>query len=56
MKRDFSRLDRLLEHFAETSVPGCTCSIMQGDHLIYEGAAGYADIRYSMNAGVISAL
>ena len=22
MKKDFSRLDRLLEHFAETSVPG----------------------------------
>ena len=45
MKRDFSRLDRLLEHFAETSVPGCTCSIMQGDELVYEGAAGYADIE-----------
>ena len=45
MKRDFSRLDRLLERFAETSVPGCTCSIMQGDQLIYEGAAGYADIE-----------
>ena len=45
MKKDFSRLDRLLEHFAETSVPGCTCSIMQGDQLIYEGAAGYADIE-----------
>ena len=45
MKRDFSRLDQLLERFAETSVPGCTCSIMQGDELIYEGAAGYADIE-----------
>ncbi len=45
MKRDFTRLDKLLEHFAETSVPGCTCSIMQGDELIYEGAAGYADIE-----------
>ena len=45
MKRDFSRMDRLLEEFAETSVPGCTCSIMQGDELIYEGAAGYADIE-----------
>ena len=44
MKRDFSKLDKLLETFAETSVPGCTCSIMQGDKLIYEGAAGYADI------------
>ena len=44
MKRDFSKLDKLLETFAENSVPGCTCSIMQGDELIYEGAAGYSDI------------
>ena len=44
MKRDFSRLDDLLENFAENSVPGCTCTIMQGDKVIYEGAAGYADI------------
>ena len=44
MNRDFSRLDALLESFAENSVPGCTCTIMQGDKPIYEGAAGYADI------------
>ncbi len=44
MKRDFSRLDALLADFAENSVPGCTLSIMEGDQLIYEGAAGYADI------------
>ena len=44
MGRDFSRLDRLLEDFAAHSAPGCTCSIMQGDEVIYEGAAGYADI------------
>lgn len=44
MKRDFSRMDRLLEHFASTSVAGCTCSIMEGDKLIYEGGAGYADL------------
>ena len=44
MGKDFSRLDALLEEFAKNSVPGCTCSIMQGDELIYEGAAGYADI------------
>ena len=44
MKRDFSKLDRLLEEFASHSVPGCTCTIMQGDKAIYEGAAGYADI------------
>ena len=34
MKRDFSRLDDLLENFAENSVPGCTCTIMQGDKVI----------------------
>ena len=45
MKKDFSRLDQLLENFAENSVPGCTLSIMQGDELIYEGAAGYANIE-----------
>ena len=44
MKRDFSKLDRLLDEFAAHSVPGCTCTIMQGDKAIYEGAAGYADI------------
>ncbi len=44
MKRDFSKLDALLEQFAGNSVPGCTCTIMQGDKVLYEGAAGYADI------------
>ena len=44
MKRDFSRLDQLLEGFAKNSVPGCTCAIMQGDELIYDGGAGYADV------------
>ncbi|MBQ6602135.1 MAG: serine hydrolase [Eubacterium sp.] len=44
MKKDFSRLDQLLERFARESVPGCTCSIMQNDELIYEGAFGYANI------------
>ena len=44
MKRDFTRLDKLLEEFAAGSVPGCTCSVMEGDELIYQGAAGCADI------------
>ena len=44
MKHDFSRLDKLLEEFAARTVPGCTCSIMEGDELVYEGGAGYADI------------
>ncbi|MBR5931210.1 MAG: beta-lactamase family protein [Lachnospiraceae bacterium] len=50
MKKDFSRLDALLEEFANNSVPGCTCSIMQGDEVIYEGAAGYADIASGKKA------
>ena len=50
MGKDFSRLDALLEEFANNSVPGCTCSIMQGDELIYEGAAGYADIASGKKA------
>ena len=44
MKHDFSRLDKLLEEFASRTVPGCTCSITEGDELVYEGGAGYADI------------
>ena len=50
MNRDFSRLDRLLDEFAKNSVPGCTCTIMQGDRPIYEGAAGYADIASGKKA------
>lgn len=37
-------MDRLLQSFAENSVPGCTCAIMQGDELIYDGGAGCADL------------
>lgn len=43
MNRDFSRLDRLLNDFAERTIPGCAMCIMQGDEVIYEGYAGYAD-------------
>ena len=41
--KDFTKLDRLLQEFADNSVPGCSCSIMQGDQFLYEGTAGYAD-------------
>ena len=54
MKRDFSRLDKLLEEFAASTVPSCTCSIMEGDELIYAGAAGYADIASGKKADVHS--
>jgi len=46
MAKDFSKLDRLLQKFADTkTMPGCSCTIMQGDEIIYEGYAGYADIE-----------
>ena len=41
----FSKLDNLLESFAENSVPGCACTIMKNDEIIYEGYAGYADLE-----------
>ena len=45
MSKDFQRLDDLIREFAAHSVPGCTCTIMQGDEFVYQGAAGYADIE-----------
>ncbi len=41
---NFSKLDNLLKSFAEHSVPGCACTVMKKDEIIYEGYAGYADI------------
>ena len=44
--RDFSRMDRLLQRFADEGTnPGCAVAVMQGDELIYHGEAGYADIE-----------
>ena len=54
MTRDFSRIDKLLEEFAQNSVPGCTCTVMQGDEPIYEGAAGYADIASGKKVNISS--
>jgi len=45
MKKDFSRLDKLIEDFAAHSVPGCSLSVYQGDEAIYEGVAGWANIE-----------
>ena len=42
---DFKKLDRLLEEFSSTTIPGCACSIMKDGELIYEGYAGYSDIE-----------
>ncbi len=40
----FLKLDNLLKDFAQNSVPGCACTIMKKDEIIYEGYAGYSDI------------
>ncbi len=42
---DFKKLDLLLERFAATSVPGCTCAVMHKGELVYSSAKGYADIE-----------
>ncbi len=41
----FLKLDELLQKFAQNSVPGCACTIMRQNEIIYEGYAGYADIE-----------
>ena len=46
MKRDFSKIDRVIREFEEKrTMPGCAVSIMQGDEVVYEGFAGYSDIE-----------
>lgn len=40
----FRKMDDLLQSFALSSVPGCACTIMKSDEIIYEGYAGYANI------------
>lgn len=42
---DFSKLDRLLERFAQTTVPSCSCAVMQHGKLIYSGAKGEANLE-----------
>ena len=46
MSKDFTRLDNLLKDFVDRkTIPGCGCAIMQGDEVIYEGYAGWANIE-----------
>lgn len=40
----FRKMDDLLQKFALNSVPGCACTIMKDDEIIYEEYAGYANI------------
>ena len=37
-------LDRLLEYFVETGLPGCSLMICRKGDVIYEGHAGYANV------------
>lgn len=41
---DFKKMDRLLQEFASKTVPGCACSIMKDEEILYEGYTGYSDI------------
>ena len=42
---DFTRLDKLLDGFAQKTVPCCGCAIMRGDEILYEGYKGYANLE-----------
>ena len=54
-KKDFSRMDRLLQRFVEEGTnPGCAAAVMQGDELIYHGEAGYEDIESGKKVDVHS--
>ena len=45
MSEQFRKLDNLLKKFIDNkSIPGCACTIMQGDEIVYEGYYGYSDI------------
>lgn len=41
----FDRLERLMDDFAGNTVPGCGCCIMEGDRVLYEKYAGYANLE-----------
>lgn len=42
---NFKNLERLLEEFSNSTVPGCACSVMKDGELIFEGYTGYADLE-----------
>jgi len=41
----FHDLDRLLQHFAEDGLPGCSLKVAQHGKVLYEGYYGYADLE-----------
>lgn len=40
----FATLQKLLDRLAQTTVPGCACTVIQNGEVLFEGCAGYADI------------
>ena len=42
---NFKDLDRLLQGFVDSGVPGCTLHVTQRGKMIYEGYFGWADIE-----------
>lgn len=42
---NFTKLDNLLQNFADNTVAGCACVVMKEGEPIYEGYKGYADIE-----------
>lgn len=41
----FDRLEKLMDTFAENTVPGCGCCIMENDEVLFEKYAGYANLE-----------
>ena len=44
-------MDQLLASFAEQTVPGCGCILMQDGKMLYEGYAGFADLARTKPVG-----
>ncbi len=42
---NFSKVDALMQHFSETTVPGCALAVMRGDEILHESYAGVKDLR-----------
>lgn len=40
----FTALQKRMDRFAEGTVPGCACTVIQNGEVLFEGCAGYADI------------
>ena len=38
-------LDRILQNFVDSGLPGCGLQVVRGDETIYEGYFGYSDLE-----------